>query len=701
MVRSFHQVHDDRTQTPKGFWPHPKKELFYKYLTPWKVPSRRKTKGRSRMYYDFDKESIQHTPCEELITSNRFQLLTEEDSIPIYNLPQEEKNEPDEPEHSLYASNSLIPESDDDLFSDINSFDNFMLKDDKHLNNSNYYLYNRNKDFSSGYFPDFITLHDPIYYQLSNSTRHNFYYLKINNGKYLKYLSNRTSKYNNIYFDNLKDAYRISKKYSGKLLNSNESKHVKDNSSSQIKLQYQQNPNRGIPMVNHNNQSHISSPLGNNQCGNLNSQYNDHNPQNYYASGYSEMYSQQSSERRTLEANHFNNTIENHTKIPLYPLCSNKGHSPYTQSYYPHDNPVLKVKDIVSQQDSEKRILKAENTNLQCNHPYLFPKGNTFSQQDSGKGILKADQNTLQNSIINMGRYFSNYNKSNLNQSKTSNLRGSWIGTPKVNDNKYYLNNPDHPYMFSQQDSEDRILEAEQTNSQDNHNYPYSSPNRMTTSQQGSRQGTLKADHNPYTLPKGMAISQQDSTKLLNPLTDSGKNSNNCNRLNFRYRKTLDLKDSRIGIPKVSHSGNHWHNPNHPGLKPDYKKTSSRILGQQQHCPEINKSPSGKNKNQQETQSLAIPKIKAKNIFDPQYSEVRTTEGDQKDFLYSFQPEVNPRNNCWYNPYHSHKKTVDQGNSDKGIPMVNQCNITHTPDNPEKRASRTYTAYRILIEELL
>ena len=129
--------------------------------------------------------------------------------------------------------------------------------------------------------------------------------------------------------------------------------------------------------------------------------------------------------------------------------------------------------------------------------------------------------------------------------------------------------------MFSQQDSEDRILEAEQTNSQYNHNYPYSFPNRMTTSQQDSRQGILKADHNPYTLPKGMAISQQDSTKLLNPLTDSGKNSNNCNRLNYKYRKILDLKDSRIGIPKGNQSVKHWHNPNHPGLKPDHRKNIS------------------------------------------------------------------------------------------------------------------------------
>ena len=77
------------------------------------------------------------------------------------------------------------------------------------------------KKFCSGYFPDFITLNDPLYYQLSNSNKHNFYYLNVKNGKYLKYLSNKKSKYDNHYFSNMTYAYRVSKIHSKNTLISN------------------------------------------------------------------------------------------------------------------------------------------------------------------------------------------------------------------------------------------------------------------------------------------------------------------------------------------------------------------------------------------------------------------------------------------------------------------------------------------------
>ena len=131
-----------------------------------------------------------------------------------------------EPEHISLA--------DDILFSEIKSLNNFMLKDNKYINNNNYFMYKRNKDFCSGYFPDFITLDDPMYYQLSNSNNHNFYYLKIHNGKYLKYLSNKSSKYNNLYFDNLTDAYVISKIYLDWSLNSSNPKVSFNQQNSEI-----------------------------------------------------------------------------------------------------------------------------------------------------------------------------------------------------------------------------------------------------------------------------------------------------------------------------------------------------------------------------------------------------------------------------------------------------------------------------------
>ena len=180
--------------SPRGFWPHPSKELFYKQQTPWKVPRKRKSRGRSKLYYDHELESVQYKQCEEVSTFNRFQALSEEDSTLSKTSPQEEKNPLEE-------------------YTETDSLNKFLISDNKNSNN-NFFMYKQNKNFCSGYFPDFITLHDPMYYQLSNSQNHNFYFLKIQNGKYLKYLSNRQSRYDNAYFNNMNVAYRISKKYS-------------------------------------------------------------------------------------------------------------------------------------------------------------------------------------------------------------------------------------------------------------------------------------------------------------------------------------------------------------------------------------------------------------------------------------------------------------------------------------------------------
>ena len=137
-------------------------------------------------------------------------------------------------------------------------------------NNNNFYMYKSNKNFCSGYFPDFITLNDPMYYQLSNNNNHNFYYLKTQNGKYLKYLSNKSSKYDNLYFNNMVDAYRISRIHSNRSLISNNprilsnkkssktkiNKYTSDNNNVQIpqaKTIYQQDSERGIHKVNQNN----------------------------------------------------------------------------------------------------------------------------------------------------------------------------------------------------------------------------------------------------------------------------------------------------------------------------------------------------------------------------------------------------------------------------------------------------------------
>ena len=176
MVRPFPQDTINKC-SPKGFWPHPNEELFHKLLTPWKVPRKRKPRGRSRLYYDHALESVQYRQCEEAITSNRFQILSEEDSANPITQAQEEKS-PLKNDYSLQQtlySDYVSTKKNEDDYTETDSLSKFLIYDDKISNNNNFFMYNKNKKFCSGYFPDFITLHDPMYYQLSNSQSHNFY----------------------------------------------------------------------------------------------------------------------------------------------------------------------------------------------------------------------------------------------------------------------------------------------------------------------------------------------------------------------------------------------------------------------------------------------------------------------------------------------------------------------------------------------
>ena len=153
----------------------------------------------------------------EITTSNRFQVLIEDDLLVDQILS---------PEDVLSQDETQPPE--ETFFSEERSFYNFMIKNNKcTTNNNNYFMYERNKNFCSGYFPDFITLDDEFYYHLSNNINHNYYYLKVKNNKYLKYLSNNSSKYNNEYFDNLKLEYKISNKNSNKLVVTNDNYDLK------------------------------------------------------------------------------------------------------------------------------------------------------------------------------------------------------------------------------------------------------------------------------------------------------------------------------------------------------------------------------------------------------------------------------------------------------------------------------------------
>ena len=140
------------TTSPRGFWPHPDKERFYRKQAPWKVPRKRKPQG-CYYFYNYKEESVYHVKGAEVTTSNRFQVLSEEEVT---------KNRQD-------PSNDQIPSTEDVILPEDCSFYNFMMNNDK-INNIDYYMYDKNKNFCSGYFPSFITLDDDKHYQISNNT---------------------------------------------------------------------------------------------------------------------------------------------------------------------------------------------------------------------------------------------------------------------------------------------------------------------------------------------------------------------------------------------------------------------------------------------------------------------------------------------------------------------------------------------------
>ena len=226
--------------SPVGFWPNPDKEYFYKVQTPpWLLPKKRKPKGDTQeFYYDLSDEELKWKHSGEITTSNRFDLLSQEDNY--FSLTNKEvtpsssrKNEfkfnsmqaPDfssnfsfdeyktcDTQKSVYknyvdTSNNFITQK-----SVLNkSFKDFMLTKDKLSNNNNHYMYSNKHNFCSGYSPDFITLDSIDGYNFSKGSDYSHYYLYVNNNMYLKPLSNPVSKYNNNYFDKLRHAYKISK----------------------------------------------------------------------------------------------------------------------------------------------------------------------------------------------------------------------------------------------------------------------------------------------------------------------------------------------------------------------------------------------------------------------------------------------------------------------------------------------------------
>ena len=160
---------------------------------PW-----RKSKKNPQEYfyfYDWTNQSFNRLGGAEVTTSNRYELLSEEDHW-----------------NDLDPSTSQIEPTEEVVLPDCFSFNKFMLNDNL-IYDCNYYMYERKKKNCSGYFPSFITLDDDKYNLISQNTNldniKNNYYLKIKGNMYLKQIVNKNSRYNFEYFNNLKDAYQV------------------------------------------------------------------------------------------------------------------------------------------------------------------------------------------------------------------------------------------------------------------------------------------------------------------------------------------------------------------------------------------------------------------------------------------------------------------------------------------------------------
>ena len=253
----------DSPESPMGFWPNPVKEMFFRLQTPppWSIPKKRKARGevsRLRFYDLFDEEYIWEDSGEETTTtSNRYELLGDTPTSPpdIEDLPTSKKKNKfpefsnlkknDPPDFSLrfdfkdylpcttqesvknnknvkfnLQSNNYNGNNDfitqDSVLN--NSFNDFMINKDKLQDSNSHYMYLNKNNLCTGYMPSFISHDSNEGYEFSKGNNNSHYYLYTKNGKYLKPLSDNVGKYNNVYFDKMRHAYKISKKHRNSIL---------------------------------------------------------------------------------------------------------------------------------------------------------------------------------------------------------------------------------------------------------------------------------------------------------------------------------------------------------------------------------------------------------------------------------------------------------------------------------------------------
>ena len=122
------QTLESSTSSPRGFWPNPNKEKFLRKQAPW-----RKTKKKPQenfCFYEWTNQSFNYSAGAEVSTSNRFDLLSEEDHW--------KDMDP--------STDQIIPTEDDVVLPDYVSFNKFM-QNDYLFYDCNYYLYGKNKNF--------------------------------------------------------------------------------------------------------------------------------------------------------------------------------------------------------------------------------------------------------------------------------------------------------------------------------------------------------------------------------------------------------------------------------------------------------------------------------------------------------------------------------------------------------------------------
>ena len=356
-----------------------------------------------------------------------------------------------------------------------NSYNEFMSTKDKLLNSNKHYMYSNKHNFCSGYLPDFITLDSIDGYNFSKGSDYSHYYLYINNNIYLKPLSSSLSKYNNEYFDKLRHAYKISKKFRNSILKDTE---------------------RSIPIMCNS----VESKRGFNETDNNNNNNNSRN---------------NNSNCSKLKCNNKNNHNSYSNINPKDSERGMLGNPKYMQGYGNNNNNISN--NINNNRNNSNNCKKDGNNNIIGNNNDInIPRGSERGMpRGSKRGIPEYTdyENTLyhsrnisninnsKNNSNNCNKYKTNNDSSNPRDSERGIPRGSERGTPE---NTVYENTLYHGKITN-----NIINNKNNSNNCDNCNYNNNNNNSQIISNQGNKsghydqsQGRYKPDHYDQSLKR-------------------------------------------------------------------------------------------------------------------------------------------------------------------------------------------------------